>query len=92
MNYRVVWRLRVRRKIDVFAFLLRETGRDPDLLLRAVEEIELRLSFAPSTEGESRSETERVMIVHPLSVRYEVFESEQVVLIYGGVFYPRRQL
>jgi hypothetical protein len=71
---------------------LRETDRDPDLLLRAADEIELRLSDSPLTEGESRSDSERVLIVHPLSVRYQVFESAQVVLIYSGVYYPRRQL
>jgi len=92
VNYRVVWRLRVRRKIDAFAFILGETGRDPEHLLRAAEEVESRLSFDPLIEGESRSETERVLIVHPLSVRYEVYEDQQVVLIYSGVYYPRRQL
>jgi hypothetical protein len=92
VNYRVVWRLQVRRNIDVRAFLARETGRDPDRLLRAVEEIELRLSFAPLAEGESRGASERVLIVHPLSVQYEVFESERVVLIYSAIFYPRLRL
>jgi hypothetical protein len=92
VNYRVVWRLRVRRKIDAFAFILRETERDPNVLLRAAEEIEFRLSLSPLTEGESRTETERVLIVHPLSVRYQVFEDATVVLIFTGVFYPRRQL
>jgi hypothetical protein len=92
VSYRVVWRLRVRRTIDAFAFILHETGRDPGTLQRAADEIELRLALAPMTEGESRSETERVLIVHPLSVRYQVFDEANVVLIYSGVFYPRRQL
>ncbi len=92
MNYRVVWRLRVRQKIDVFAFLLRETGRTPEPLLRALDEIELRLAASPLTEGESRDHPERVLIAHPLSVRYEVFEAAQVVLIYSGVFHPRQRL
>ena len=59
--------------------------------LRAVEEIEMRLDLSPHTEGESRDEPERVLIVGPLSARYEVFESEQVVLIYSVVYYPRIQ-
>jgi hypothetical protein len=92
MTYRVVWRLRVRRTIDVLAFLAREQGDDSDRLLRAVEEVEFRLSAAPLDEGESRSESERVLIVHPLSVRYEVFEPDQVVLIYAAVCYPRQRL
>jgi hypothetical protein len=92
VNYRVVWRLQVRRNIDAFAFILRETGRDPDRLLRAVDEIEFRLSASPLTEGESRDDSERVLIVHPLSVRYEVFEAPQVVVIDSAVYYPRRRL
>jgi hypothetical protein len=92
VSYRVVWRLRVRRNIDVFAFLWRETGRDSDRLLRAVDEIELRLSASPLSEGESRDESERVLIVPPLSVRYEVFEAPRVVLIYFSVCYPGQRL
>jgi hypothetical protein len=92
VNYRVVWRLRVRRNIDVFAFLARETGRDADGLLRAVDEIELRLSFSPLEEGESREPPERVLIIGPLTARYEVFEEAQVVLIYSGIYYPRQRL
>jgi hypothetical protein len=92
VNYRVVWRLRVRRNIDAFAFLLRETGRDPDRLLRAVDEIEFRLSAAPLEVGESRTDPERVLIVHPLSVRYEAFDVPPVVLIYSAVYYPRQRL
>lgn len=92
MNYRVVWRLRVRRNIDVMVFLARENGRDADGLLRAIDEIELRLSFSPLVEGESREPPERVLIVGPLTVRYEVFESQQVALIYSAIYYPRQRL
>jgi hypothetical protein len=31
-----------------------------------------------------------VLIVHPLSATYEVFEAEKVVLIYSAVYYPRQ--
>ena len=54
MNYRVVWRLRVRRNIDVFAFLARETGRDADGLLRAVDEIEQVAAVSRQTLGDIR--------------------------------------
>jgi len=43
----------------------------------------------PATEGESRSGNERVLIVHPLTVIYEVFEEARVVLIYAAVYHPR---
>ena len=89
MSYRVVWRNRVRNKLHVLAFLARELGDYSDRITRAVDEIELRLALDPHGEGESRDATERVLIVHPLSVLYEVFEDQQVVLIYSAVYYPR---
>lgn len=89
VNYRVVWRQRTRQTLHALAFIARERGDSSDRILRAVEEIELRLALAPNAEGESREESERVLIVPPLSVRFEVFEAEQAVLIYSAVFYPR---
>jgi hypothetical protein len=73
VSYRVVWRTKVRQRLDVLAFLARERGDFADRIPRAIEQIELRLALDPLTEGESRDETERVSIAHPLGVTYEVF-------------------
>lgn len=89
MSCRVVWRRRVRLKLDVLAFLAHEGGDFSGGIPKAVDEVELRLALAPDSEGESRADDERVLIVHPLTVVYEVFKEPQVVLIYAAVYYPR---
>lgn len=61
-------------------------------LARAAADIELRLSDQPSEEGESREGTERVLIVNPLTVTFEVFENSQTVMIYEAVYHPRQRL
>ena len=48
---------------------------------RAWDVIELQLSDNPSDVGESRVGDERVFIINPLSVVYEVFPDQGVVLI-----------
>ena len=92
MTHRVVWRRRVVDTLHTHAFLAYELGNDPTGVTRAIEAIIERLTQNPTVEGESREGNERVLIVHPLSVTYEVFEEAGVVLIYGGVVYPRRRI
>lgn len=92
MSYRVVWRKKARQRLDVLAFLAHERGDFADRIPRAIEEIELRLALDPSAEGESRRDNERVLIVDPLSVLYEVFEGKSAVLIYNVTVYPRRSV
>ena len=92
MNYRVVWRPRLLIALDHTGFYARENGRDAMALARAAADIELRLSDEPTEEGESRAGTERVLIVDPLSVVFEVFESSQTVMIYDAVYHPRQRL
>ena len=46
----------------------------------------------PEQVGESRGGNERVFIVAPLSVQYEVFEDDRIVLIYEATLHPRRKL
>lgn len=55
MNYRVVWRRRLPIALHHTAFYAREIGRDAGALRQAAADIELRLSDAPTTEGESRA-------------------------------------
>jgi hypothetical protein len=91
VSYRVIWRQRVKRRLDVLTFLTGERGGSPDRITRATEEIDRRLAADPANEGESRQENERVLVVHPLCVTFEVFETSQVVLIYGAILYPRQR-
>lgn len=92
MNYRVAVRERVANNIATVAFLALEMGRDGPAVTSAYDEILLALSDNPSEQGESREGNERVLIVNPLTVFYEVFENPQVVLIYAAVYHPRQRL
>jgi hypothetical protein len=92
MNYRVVWRRRLQIALHHATFFAHELGRDVVALRRAVENIELDLSDNPAEQGESREGNERVIIVNPLTAFYEVFEDQQVVLIYAAVYHPRQRL
>lgn len=92
MNYRVVWRHRLRHGLHQVTFIAHELGRDVVALQRAIEAIELDLSDNPREQGESRAGAERVLIVNPLTVFYEVFEEQQAVLIYAAVYHPRQRL
>jgi hypothetical protein len=92
MSYRVVWRGRLRTVIQTVVFSALERGADADAITRAVTEIDRRLAADPTGEGESREGAERAVTVSPLTVVYEVFEAERVVLIYDAVYYPRFRL
>ena len=92
MSFRVVWSQRIRNSLHVFSFRLMHDRGDTDELELALAEINSRLVRDPANEGESRSEAERVLIVHPLSVTFEVFEEAGVVLIHDLVFYPRTRM
>jgi hypothetical protein len=92
MNYRVVWRRRLRNALHNAAFYAYEKGRDADALRQAAADIELALSDNPAELGESREGAERVVIISPLSVTYEVFETSQAVMIYEVIYHPRQRL
>lgn len=92
MNYRVVWPRRLENALHDAAFYAYERGRDVVALRRAVSDIELALSDNPGELGESREGTERVLIIDPLSVRYEVFEAAQVVCIFEAIYHPGQRL
>lgn len=91
MSYRIVWRERIWNNIYTITFITLQRGGDPAAISRAVIEIERRLTDAPADEGESRADNERVLIVHPVSVTFEVFEAQQIVLIYEAIVYPRQR-
>lgn len=92
MNYRVVWPRRLENALGDAAFYAYERGRDAVALRQAAADIELALSDNPAESGESREGAERILIVNPLAVTYEVFEASKVVVIYEAVHYPRQRL
>jgi hypothetical protein len=81
MNYRVVWRARSFHLLSQLHFTLLEMDGDVAGFERAWDDIELRLAGNPTEEGESRDGNERVLIVNPLTVVFEVFPDQGVVII-----------
>lgn len=88
MSYRGVWRERDQRDLAVYEFLARELGRPVNHIPAAVEQIDHDLSTDPNAAGESRGEGERVLVVPPLAVFFEVFEGPRVVLVYRFSYRP----
>lgn len=89
MNYRVIWTSRAKQTIHTQFFIARETGRNRKQLKHAVRELGNLLLRNPQTAGESRSGNERIAMGEILSVIFEVFESELIVLVYEAkVRYP----
>jgi hypothetical protein len=82
MKYSVYWRDSALAQVRVRAFLDLEMDVHHNTVEQAVEVIDRHLSSTPDSSGESRTDSERVLIVPPLSVHYEVFDEQQVVLIY----------
>lgn len=91
MNYRVVWRAKSFNLLAQLHFTLLEMDGDVAGFERAWDDIELRLSGNPAEEGESREGNERVLIVNPLTVLYEVFPNQSTVLIYRLVHHRFRK-
>jgi hypothetical protein len=56
-------------------------GPDRQEITRAADEFEVRLRKDPQNEGESRSETTRILFIHPLAVLFEVSEPDCMVFV-----------
>jgi hypothetical protein len=67
-----------------------EQGEDAGAVSRAVATIDHFLAVAPETCGESRGTYERVFIIAPLTVIYEIHEEERIVYILR-VFYTTKR-
>jgi len=92
MNFRLFWRKRVEDQLHTAAFIMRERGMNTRALKGAMKRIVTQLESDPSSAGESRGDDEHVLIEMPLTVWFEVFEDESVVIVYDAVLYPRRRL
>ena len=90
MNFTVIWRRALLPRLAEFYVNALERGQDAAAVTRAVAEIDQRLGGRPETQGESRGEFERVLIVWPLSVSFEVHEDERVVYVLRVRYAPGR--
>lgn len=88
--YTVIWsHLAVETNLAQHVLLAMERGYPVAQINRAMHEIDRLLNRNPKEEGESRSGFQRVLIVNPLSVMYEVYEDERIVYISEVHYSPR---
>ncbi len=73
MTFQVVWTDAADEVLHTHDHLTWERGGDPTVLDRAADRINDLLARTPESVGESRFDNERVLIVEPLTVTYEVF-------------------
>jgi hypothetical protein len=83
MNYRVVCRANVAFSLNARAFLDLERSVQTAKVVDATELVFDRLSVDQVNAGESRHGEERVIVVDPISIVYEVFPETETVLIYS---------
>ncbi len=91
-RFTVVWKHRVvERQVADFVVRALEQGKDVNAISQAMAEIDKALVQDPMTQGESRGDYERVLIVPPLSVTFEVHEEERIVYVLSARYAPPRQ-
>jgi hypothetical protein len=91
MPYKVIWLSLVIRRVAQLYLDLRSVGGDTEAMTRAMAAVDRELERAPLAVGESRNDPARVIIERPLTVYYEVYPDERVVVVtsvrmptYGG--------
>jgi hypothetical protein len=78
--YRVIWRRRlIERDLANFVVSAIQGGGTSAPITAAMNEIDRLLTANPQGRGESRDPFERVLIVPPLAVYYEIHEDERIV-------------
>jgi hypothetical protein len=90
-RYTVIWKRSIIELtlVDVVARAM-AGGEGVSAITVAMNEIERRLAVAPQTQGESRENYERVLIIPPLTVAFEVHEDERVAFVLRLHYAPRR--
>jgi hypothetical protein len=77
MKWTVVWRPTAESRL---AELWTEAA-DRDAVARAADQMDARLARDPQTQGESRSETTRLLIIEPLAVLFDISELDRLVAV-----------
>ena len=81
MSYTVIWQHKIVDAVAAIYLQAREAGRNTDAITQAVARIDSSLLENPASRGESRNRYERILIMSPLSVHFEVYEDERIVLV-----------
>lgn len=90
MKFRVVWLRPALEQANRDYNRLFETGRDAQSITRAMAQIDLLLGKDPHSQGESRSEGERILTEAPLTVQYEIHDDVHVVVVWRVVYRHRK--
>lgn len=89
MNFQVIWMQQAIRPL-ARAYLAASDDGEAEAVTSAMAEIDRLLARNPATAGESRDEAERICVVRPVVVEYEVFEDERVAVVSAARYYRRR--
>ena len=81
-RFRVIWRTSlIQNRLAALVLDFFQRGQDSSPITKAMAEIDRILETNPSEAGESRENIERILIVPPLTVTFDVNEEEQIVYI-----------
>jgi hypothetical protein len=90
--YRVIWKHFVlHHDIASFVYRAMEAREDVGAITEAMAKIDQLLAARPNQVGESRGEFDRILIVEPLAVDFEVYEEEKIVYVARARYAPRRR-
>ncbi len=88
-HHRVIWKTSlIQNRLAGLVLRLMQRGQDVSVITQAMAEIDRRLSSNPSHQGESRADFERILIVDPLTVTYDVIDDEGLVYVLTLVHRP----
>src|SRR5262245_18877697 len=90
-SYRVIWLRRlIEHDLAAFDVAAMQSGAGAAAITEAMNEIDRLLSTSPQSQGESRGPIERILMVPPLAVIYEIHEDEHLVVILRVSYRPPR--
>ena len=89
-QFAVIWRRHlIERNLAEFVASAIEQGEDITPRTAAMNSIDQLLATDPQSRGESRADFERILIVPPLTVTFEVHEDERIVIVLTLHYQPR---
>jgi hypothetical protein len=88
MNFTVIWKHAAIDRLTGYYVHALENGLDSEAITEAIARIDSLLKNDPANQGESRQDQERILILRPIVIDYEVFEDEKVVFVLGIRYFP----
>lgn len=89
--FTVVWRrYLIETQLAEIVFNAVQQGVDIAPITEAMNTIDQLLAHLPETRGESRGDFERILMVPPLAVTFEIHEEQRIVYVLRLVYRPRK--